>query len=220
MVREIDTFKSLMYYHVSQLLNNMLKAEKEGYDAFVIGCTYDTALAEGREILSIPVVGISQTSYYMAAMLGELFATVTTGAHFLEQYRQLIKHYGLSHKHLTGSYIFPASEEELALAQKNPKPMMDKFKAVAEKAVADGASVIIPNPGFLASLTFKTGVTKVRDALVLDTISVAVKFAEMLVDLKKIGIEVSRTLQVYGSPGKKLLKESFDKYAPVFKIDY
>ena len=207
------------HLHNHQIFENGLQAEKEGYDAFVIGCTYDGGLEEGRELLSMPVVGISQTSYYMAAMLGELFATVTTGAHFLQHYRQQIRHYGLESKHLPGPYIFQASEEELAMAQENPEPMMEKFKVVAEKAVADGASVIIPNPAFLASLVYKTGLTRVGDATVIDTISTAVKFAEMLVDLKKIGIEVSKTLQVYGSPGKELLKESLDKYAPVFKID-
>lgn len=220
MVREIDRFKSIMYYHKAQAMNNMLKAEKEGFDAFVIGCTYDGGLEEGREMLSIPVVGISHTSYHMAAMLGELFATVTTGAYFAEHYRQQVERYGLSRKHLPGPYMFSASEEELAQSIKNPKPVMEKFISVAEKAVADGASVIIPNPAFLASLVYRTGLKKIGDAQVLDTVSVAVKFAEVLVDLKKIGIEVSRTLQVYGSPGKELLRESFKKYAPVFKIEY
>lgn len=219
MVKEIDRFRSLFYYHKIQVLNNMLRAEKEGYDAFVIGCTFDGGLEEGREMLSIPVVGISQTSYHVARMLGRLFATVTTGTQFLEHYRQQIDHYGLRNSYLPGPYIFTASSNELALALKNPNPIIEKFKAVAEKAVADGASVIIPHPAFLACLTYKTGLTRVGDALVLDTVTVAVKMAEMLVDLKKIGIEVSRIPWVYGSPGKDLLKESLKKYAPVFKME-
>jgi len=220
MVRQIDSFKSLMYYHKSQMLNNMLKAKKEGYDAFVIGCTYDSGLEEGREMLNIPVVGISQTAYYMAGLLGELFAVVTTSTYFYEFYRKQIKHYGLESKHLSGTYMFPASEEELGLAQENPEPMLNKFRVEAERAVSDGASVIVPHPAFLASLTSKAGITKIGNALVLDTVSTAVKVAEMLVDLRKIGIEVSRKLQVYGSPGKELLEESLKKYAPVFKIEY
>jgi len=68
--------------------------------------------------------------------------------------------------------------------------------------------------------SYKTGLTRVGDALVMDTVSVAVKAAEMLADLRKIGIEASRKLQVYGSPGKELLKKSFEKYAPVFTIEY
>jgi len=198
----------------------MLKAEKEGYDAFVIGCTLDSGLEEGREMLSIPVVGISQTSYYLAAMLGELFATVTTSDYFSEKYRQMVEHYGLGSKYLRGPYAFTASEEELAIALKEPELVMEKFKAMAEKAVADGASVIIPNPAFLSSLIYKTGLTRVGDTLVMDTVSVAVKMAEMLADLRKVGIEVSRKLGVYGSPGKEVLKKTFETYAKVFKIDY
>lgn len=220
MVRDIDKYKSLMYFHKAQVMNNMLKAEKEGFDAFVIGCTYDGGMEEGREMLSIPVVGITHANYHMASFLGGLFATVTSSNYFAEIYRQLAEKYGLAGKYLPGPYAFEASEEELAIAIKKPQAMLEKFKKVAGKAVADGASVIIPNPGFLASLVFRTGLKKIGDAQVLDTAGVAVKFAEVLVDLKKIGIEVSRTLQVYGAPSKKLLRESLKKYTPVFKIQY
>lgn len=219
MVREIDKYKSLMYFHKAQVMNNMLRAEREGYDAFVIGCTYDGGLEEGREMLGIPVLGISHTNYHMAALLGQQFATVTTSNYFAEHYRQQVERYGLGERHLAGPYVFSASEEDLARAIKEPGPMAAKFKSVAEKAVADGASVIIPNPAFLASLVFRTGLTRIGDAQVLDTVAVVVKFAEALVDLKKIGIDVSRTLQVYGSPGKELLRSSLEKYAPVFKIE-
>jgi len=219
MMREEDRFKIIRYYHVSQVFNNMLKAEKEGYDAFVIGNTLEFGLEEGRGLLSIPVVGISQTSYYLAAMLGELFAIVTTAAHFCEQYRQQVERCGLRDKYLQGNYYFPISEDELALAVKKPGPVVEKFKAEAERAVADGASVIIPAPGLLPPLIYRVGLTNVGGAPVLDSISVAVKFAEMLADLRKIGIEASRKLGVYGSPGKKLLKEVLERYAGVFKIE-
>ena len=54
----------------------------------------------------------------------------------------------------------------------------------------------------------------------LDPVAVALKMAEMLVDLKKIGIEVSRKLGVAGSPGAELLKQTFATYAKAFRIDY
>jgi allantoin racemase len=219
MMREIDRFKSVTYFHKVQMLNNMLKAEKEGFDAFAIGCTSDTGLEEGREMLSIPVVGISQTGYYLAGMLGELFAIVTISPYFCEKYRQQVVRYGLENKHLRGNYYFPATEEEVALALKNPEPVMEEFKVVARKAIADGASVIVPNPAFLATAAYRTGLTSLDNVLVLDTISAVVKAAEMFADLKKLGIEVSRKLGVYGHPGKELLQKTFEKYRPVFKIE-
>jgi len=216
---EEDRFKIIRYFHVSQVFNNMLKAEREGYDAFVIGNTLEFGLEEGRGLLSIPVVSISQTGYYMAAMLGELFAIVTTADHLSEQYRQQVERCGLRDKYLRGNYCFPISEEELALAMKNPQPIVDRFRVEAERAIADGASVIIPTPGLLPPLLYKAGLTNIGGALVLDPISVTVKFAEMLADMKKIGIEVSRKLGVYGLPDKELLKEVLAKYSTVFKIE-
>lgn len=218
MMPEFVKFKTIKYYHTNQCLNNMLKAEKEGYDAFIIGCSSDVGMDEGREMLSIPVVGIGHNSFYMAAMLGELFAIVTCLPVTAERYRQNLVRYGLQNKH-RGSYIFSITEEEMAKILKEPEPVAEKFKAVAKKAVADGASVIVPLPAMISQLFYKTGgLTNLDGALVLDPVAVAVKFAEMLADLKKLGIEVSRMLGVYGSPGKELLKKIHETYGPGFKI--
>lgn len=81
--------------------------------------------------------------------------------------------------------------------------------------------MIIPVPATIYQLFYRTGgLTNIDGALILDLVAVAVKAAEMLADLRKIGVEVSRKLGVYGSPGKELLKKTFKTYAKVFKIDY
>jgi allantoin racemase len=219
MVRDIENLKSLQYYQKIQTLNNVLRAEREGYDAFVMGCTLDVGVDEGKAMVDIPVVGISEASYHLAMMLGHLFAVVTSSSAFFQVFKEQVDRYGLSSKYLQGPYIYPASEEEIALALKDPKPLMEKFKTVAEKAIEDGASVIIPNPAFIATLVHRSGLTKIQDALVLDTISVAVKTAEMLVDLKKIGIEPSRRIGVYAKPDKELRKETFESFRKVFRIE-
>jgi Asp/Glu/hydantoin racemase len=219
MVRDIENFKSLQYYQKIQSLNNMFRAQKEGYDAFVIGCTLDFGLDEGRSMLDIPVVGISEASYHLAMMYGSLFAVVTSSSAFFEVFRDQTEKYGLSSKYLPGPYIYPASEEEIAGALKDPQPLLEKYIAVAERAVADGASVLIPSPAFIATLFYRAGLTKVQDALVLDSISVAIKTAELLVDLKKIGIEPSRRIGVYAKPDKALGEDAFERFRKVFKIE-
>lgn len=219
MVRDIENLKSLQYYQKIQTLNNLLRAEREGYDAFVMGCTLDVGVDEGKAMVDIPVVGISEASYHLAMMLGHLFAVVTSSSAFFQVFKEQVDRYGLSTKYLQGPYIYPASEEEIALALKDPQPLMEKFKKVAEKAIEDGASVIIPNPAFIATLVHRSGLTKIQDALVLDTISVAVKTAEMLVDLKKIGIEPSRRIGVYAKPDEAFRKEAFERLKKVFKME-
>lgn len=218
-MREEDRYKIIRYYHVSQVLNNMLRAEREGYDAFIIGNTMEFGMDEGRGLVRIPVLGISQTSYFMAALLGEKFAIVTTQDYFLEQYRQQVERYGLASKLLKGHYYFSMSEDELAESVKDPMPVVQKFREQAERAVAEGASVIIPTPGLLPPLLFKAGVTNIGGATVLDSISVVAKFAEMMVDLKAIGIDFSRRLGVYALPDDSLRKELLERYSKVFRIE-
>ncbi len=218
-MREEDRYKIIGYYHVSQILNNMLRAEKEGYDAFIIGNTLEFGLDEGRCLVSIPVVSISEVSYFMAAMLGELFAIVTTQEHFCEQYRQQVARHGLIGKYLQGNYYFLISEDELAMSVKDPMPVVNKFVTEAKKAIADGASVIVPAPGLLPPLLYKAGLTEIEGAPVLDTIGLVAKFAEMMVDLKKLGIDYSRRLGVYGSPNKEFRKQILETYSKVFRID-
>jgi allantoin racemase len=219
MVRDIENWRSLQYYQNVQVLKNMQRAQREGFDAFVIGCTLDVALAEGKSMLDIPVVGISEASYRMAMSLGRLFAIVTSSPAFTEIYGEQVERYGVASRYLRGPYMVRASEEELAMALKRPQAVIEKFESAAAKAVADGASVIVPGPAFLSTLAHRAGLTQVDDALVLDTVSVAVKTAEMMAGLRKAGVMPSRRIGVYAKPAAPLERESYERIGEVFSIE-
>jgi Asp/Glu/hydantoin racemase len=218
MVRDVENWRSLQYYQNVQVLKNMHQAEREGFDAFVIGCTLDVALAEGKSMLDIPVVGISEAANRMAMTLGRMFAIVTSSPAFTEVYGEQVERYGVASRYLRGPYVVRASEEDLATALARPGALIDMFKAVAAKAVADGASVIVPAPAFLSTLAHRAALTQVDDALVLDTVSVAVKTAEMMVGLRHAGVTPSRRIGVYARPDAALAREAYDRIGTVFSI--
>ncbi|MFH1169703.1 MAG: aspartate/glutamate racemase family protein [Chloroflexota bacterium] len=220
-VPQIDQYKSLMLYNYSgQGLNHLVRAEKEGYDAVVIGCSYDVGMEEARELLNIPVLGVTQTTLHMASLLGELYAIVSCTPYLYERYRQMIIRYGLQQKFLAGHYIYDVPEPELAKAMKNPEPLAKKFFALAENAVADGASVIIPTPVLVSQTMLKSGWKNyIKGALVLDPVTVTVKMAEMMVELNRLGVGVSRKLNVSGHPSKQLMDEALKVFTPLFKIE-
>jgi allantoin racemase len=218
MVRDIENWRLLQYYQNVQILANMRRAEQEGYDAFVIGCTLDPLLQEGKSMLGIPVVGISEASYRMAMTMGRLFAIVTSSYAFVEAYGEQVERYGVAGRCLRGPYVVPASEEEIATALTRPGSLIDKFVASARKAIADGATVIVPAPAFYATLANRAGLVEIDGALVLDTVSVAVKTAEMLVGLRKAGVAPSRRIGAYCTPGPALQGESFARLTNVFSI--
>jgi Asp/Glu/hydantoin racemase len=218
MIRDIENWRSLQYYQNAQVLANMKRAQHEGYDAFVIGCTLDVGLAEGKSMLDIPVVGISETSYRMAMTMGRLFAIVTSSSAFIDVYGEQVERYGVATRCLRGPYIVPASEEEIALALTRPQPLIEKFKAAAARAIADGASVIVPAPAFLATLSNRAGLVEIDGVLVLDTVSVAVKTAEMLIGLQAAGVAPSRRIGVYCKPDAAFEREAYARLQQVFSL--
>ena len=221
MMKGTDQFKSIMYFNNVQNLKNMLRAQKEGYDAYVIACSFDEGFSEGREMLDIPVVGLAHANLSMAAMLGEQWAIVTCQQCIAERYRQMIVNYGLEAKYLNGPYIAPFSEWDIAEnLGGDTSEMSAQFKQVGRKAVADGASVIVPIPSLISQLFQKEGgLTKLDGATVLNPITVSIKMAEFLVDLKSLGIEVSRTLQVGGSPSVETMAECFETYGNLINFE-
>ena len=156
MVRDVENWRSLQYYQNVQVMRNMQRAQAEGYDAICVGCTLDVAVAEGKAMLDIPVVGISEASYHMAMMLGRMFAVVTSSPAFIEVYGEQVDRYGVASRYLRGPYMLQASEEEIATALTRPQALIGKFRAAAARAAADGASVIIPAPGFDPGITLQT----------------------------------------------------------------
>src|SRR5712675_1538371 len=76
-----DSPRNIDYYvpkHLVEVevLKAVLAAEREGFDAFVIGCCYDPALTQARELVNIPVVGPLEASVMLSRLFGHSFAVV------------------------------------------------------------------------------------------------------------------------------------------------
>ena len=65
------------YVETIEVIENVERATREGFDAFLIGNIAGPGLREAREITDIPVLGLGETSVYLAAMMGVNFALVT-----------------------------------------------------------------------------------------------------------------------------------------------
>lgn len=216
---EFSSYRFTEYYATAQVLNNMLRAEKEGYDAFIVGCPVDQGLTEGREMLNIPVVGIFQTVIYTAAMLSNKFAIVCQSPHLMERYSQKVESYGLRDK-FAGAYWFNTNSSETYGSYNNPDSVLDRFVETSRKAIANGASAIIPFSNGTQTLAYKAGLTKdgIDGVPVLDAVSIAVKAAESFVDLSSLGVHPSRKLCVYGHPDKETMLRILRTYEDSFRI--
>ncbi|HHR85154.1 MAG TPA: hypothetical protein ENL23_02260, partial [Candidatus Acetothermia bacterium] len=62
---------------VPPLLEQVKRANEEGYDAVIIACFSDPGLQAAREVSDILVLGIEETTLHVAAMLGHKFTILT-----------------------------------------------------------------------------------------------------------------------------------------------
>ena len=70
-------YRFLEYHDTREVIYNAMQAEREGYDAFLIGNISDAGIREAREVVGIPVLGLCETSLHVACMMGANFSLVT-----------------------------------------------------------------------------------------------------------------------------------------------
>ena len=67
-----------------------IAAFKEPYDAVLVAISFDTAVPALRELLSVPVVGMTEAACHVATMVGSRFGVVLPGTRNAAVYREHI----------------------------------------------------------------------------------------------------------------------------------
>ena len=78
------------------LIESVLRAEPEGYDAVGVINTFDHRYYELRELLRIPVVFITESTLYLACQLAPTFAVIGHNWQIKLQAKELANHSGLA----------------------------------------------------------------------------------------------------------------------------
>lgn len=183
-----------MEYHYYEHLNlgETLKwvkwAEKEEYDAVVIGCFYDPGFREATELVAIPVVPVAMATMHVAATLGHKFSVIVGRRKWIPKMESNVYVYGLEKK-LASFRVINFTVPRMA---REPGKLKEAILAEAKKAVEeDGAEVIVlgctGESGFMKEMINKLHVP------VLDPVVTSWKYAEMMADLyRKVGLTHSR----------------------------
>ena len=69
-------YSYLHRFHDTQIIENCRRAEREGFDAVMIGVLQDPGLKEARSVVDIPVIGYGEVSMLTACMHGTKFAFI------------------------------------------------------------------------------------------------------------------------------------------------
>jgi len=189
----------------SGLVKSMVEAEKEGADAIVVNCWFDPGVETTRQVIDTPVVGICETSLHLASTMGSKLAVITSQPEFIPTMEEQIHHYRMTprvidQKPVRATELGVADEFE-AILNGNYDPICQDFIQIADGCIADGAEVIICGCALLAPLLTLAGLNDVKGVPVINPVSVGIKWAEMLVDLRNLGLPIISRKGMYLSPG-------------------
>lgn len=164
-----------------------LAARRGSYDAAVIACFGDPGLDAAKELLDVPVLGISEAAFHAAAMLGRRFGMVSFTAALRPMFEDCLAHHGLAAR-CAGFRMGPAFAGDPGLvAEQRAELLVDLCRQSAEQ---DGAEAVILAGGPLAGLA-PVIADRVPVPLV-DGTAAAVRMAEALVGLAPPGAARAR----------------------------
>ncbi len=168
---------------------DLLATHARGHDAAVLAISFDTALIAARQLLDIPVIGMTEASLHTACLIGRRFGLITFGAVSRPLYLDLVRERGLQDRMADCVTIEVASVAGYLESATLDQLVYDAARGLAADRGADvvvicGAAVA----GIAARLQPKLTVP------LLDGIGCAVRLAEMLTDLKPVKKPLGRRI--------------------------
>lgn len=170
-----------------QTIRAALRAEREGYDAFVIGHFQEPGLTEIRGSVDIPVVSLGESTMLFACSLGRKIGLVTINAAFIPWHDEQIRRHGLEHR-VIGVAAITADLPRFMRAfedQAEQAAMRADFVTRVAPLIARGAEVIIPAGGLPMLLFAEQQPFLIDGTLVLEGIATVLKATEMAIAIRR-----------------------------------
>ena len=213
------------FLNTTEVIEKVIRTVREGYDAVVICCYTDCGLQQLREVLDIPVVGLAESSMAIATMLGRKFAIIAPVKEFIPVYEQNLRVYGFENRTIQRQPIRPLNlpldtsrfEQYMRYFTDPYSELIPQFESVAKSCVDDGAEVVIAGCGAIGpALTLADYATVGETGCpVIDPVSVAIKTAELLVDLRSTTGLSKSTVLAY----RPLPKEIMQMVRTIFNLE-
>lgn len=190
---------------VPGLLEEIRKAEAEGFDGHVIACFDDPGLEAARQLARAPVVGIAEAAMHVATLVAGCFTIVTTLGRSVPTLEHLVRKYGLAHH----CRKVRAAEFPVLALEEPGSGARELLRAEIARAVAEDRCEAI--------LLGCAGMAELHAALeaefglpVIDGVAAATKLVEALVGL---GLRTSK-IGAFAPPLPKVYTGAFARFAP------
>lgn len=191
-VTHLDVVPPVPHYYAQkhlvevEVMKAAVRAERDGFDALVIGCCYDPGLIQARELVGIPVVGPLEASVGMSRAFGHRYAVVTDMHKAVPEIKDRIRLYGqeancagVTH---VGWFIEDMVLDPAAVAQDCYDTSLSVMRETGAETIIVGCTIV---SGCYELAARKD--PRLQELSVVNPNVIAVKQAETLADLRKSG---------------------------------
>jgi allantoin racemase len=205
-----DQYRYLELLDTAEVLDNGLRAEREGYDAFLIGNVFEPGMHALREVLNIPVLGLLESSVHLACLMGASFSIVNVNPKFTRKVTENVEQTGLRSRLVSidnmrverGQVLDRAFEDKAVCEQ-----VVQQFTEAAKAGIDKGAETIIPAGGIVMTILAFAGVHQVDNVPIVNGLIALTKMAEMAVRTRRLtGVFTSKRM-MYAPPSGTLLAD-------------
>jgi allantoin racemase len=184
--------RNIDYYvpkHLSEveILKSVVAAEQDGFDAFVIGCCYDPALTQARELASIPVIGPLEASVLLSRLFGHRFAVITDHHKAVPEIEDRVRLYGVEANCRSVTAIEWFVDDMLGDSERVARDLYVRAGEVLER---DRAEVVVVGCTIVSACFEQAvlrGASELADRAIVNPNLMAVKLAELFADLNAVG---------------------------------
>ena len=205
-----DQYRYLEFRDTEEIVENGLRAEHEGYDAFLVGNIFEPGLHALRELLNIPVLGLCEATVHLACLMGPRFSVVNVNAKFAQRVAENIAASGLGGRLVSMDEIaveragqFDGAFEDDALRQ----AVIERFRAAARLGLAKGSECVIPAGGFVMTILADSGEHEVDGAPIVNGLIALVKMGELAVSMRHLTGHFTSKRLTYAPPRGALLDD-------------
>jgi allantoin racemase len=196
-----------------QAVAGVIEAEREGFDAVIVGHFQDSGLWEARSAVEIPVVGLGESSMLHACTLGRRIGLITISPAFISWHEEQVIGYGLGDR-IVGVRAMDTDVDLYMRAFEEPDAYAEVRRQFVEQArplVDRAVEVIIPAGGLPALLFSEERGFEIDGAVVLNPTPVSARQAQTAVQLRELNDTAPSRRSTFALPSNDARREYLEQ---------
>ncbi len=196
-------YVTYIYYRhqcATAVVERVLRAQDQGFDAVFICCCYDPGLGEAREVADIPVTAAFEAGVHHVNAISQRYSVIATEYKTVHCYRELAQLYGTDSKLASVRHIGLSARESYP-DKTRPEIMLKRALEIAKKCIEeDGAEAIMMGCTLQSCPLTVAGQGDLMGVPIIDPVLVGFKMTEVRVEMHQAGLPIISRFGTWQKP--------------------